>query len=128
MATATGSESNQTESKQVRGTPKGGHMYTLEEVDQVGFDRPDLSWQADANCVGVDPDIFFPERGTSTKEAKSICKACVACERCLNYALDNGEKFGIWGGTSERERRRLRRVRAVQLQENEPDTARRVAV
>ncbi len=75
---------------------------------------PDLSWQGQSNCVGVDPDIFFPERGASTKEAKSICAACSVREHCLEYALVNGEKFGIWGGTSERERRRLRRARAAQ--------------
>ena len=70
------------------------------------------SWQLYANCLGVDPDLFFPERGASTKEAKQVCQGCVVREDCLEYALANGEKFGIWGGLSERERRRLRRQRA----------------
>ena len=74
---------------------------------------PERTWQRQANCMGVDPDLFFPERGASTKEAKEVCRACVVREDCLEYALDNGEKFGIWGGMSERERRRLRRARAV---------------
>lgn len=80
------------------------------------MEQPDLTWQGDANCIGVDPDIFFPERGASTKEAKSICQACSVRMQCLEYALDNGEKFGIWGGTSERERRKLRRQRAAKRQ------------
>ena len=70
-------------------------------------------WQDFANCLGVDPDLFFPERGASTREAKEVCRGCVVREDCLEYALDNGEKFGIWGGMSERERRRLRRQRAI---------------
>ena len=70
-------------------------------------------WQDFANCLGVDPDLFFPERGASTREAKEVCKGCVVREDCLEYALSNGEKFGIWGGLSERERRRIRRQRAL---------------
>ncbi len=70
---------------------------------------PDWAWQDEANCLGVDPNLFFPERGASTREAKEVCRGCVAREDCLEYALESGEKFGIWGGLSERERRRLRR-------------------
>lgn len=76
------------------------------------FGTGDRSWQSRANCMGVDPDLFFPERGASTKEAKEVCRGCVVREECLEYALANGEKFGIWGGMSERERRRIRRQRA----------------
>jgi len=71
------------------------------------------TWWGFANCLGVDSDLFFPERGASTKEAKEVCRGCVVREDCLEYALDHGEKFGIWGGMSERERRRLRRQRAL---------------
>jgi WhiB family transcriptional regulator, redox-sensing transcriptional regulator len=71
------------------------------------------TWQDLANCLGVDPDLFFPERGASTREAKEVCRGCVVREQCLEYALANGEKFGIWGGLSERERRRIRRQRAA---------------
>lgn len=70
------------------------------------------NWQDDANCLGVDPDLFFPERGASTREAKEVCRGCVVRVQCLEFALQNGEKFGIWGGLSERERRRIRRQRA----------------
>ena len=57
-------------------------------------------WQDFANCLGVDPDLFFPERGASTREAKEVCRGCVVRGDCLEYALQNSEKFGIWGGMS----------------------------
>ena len=79
----------------------------------VRFDEEGRNWQDEANCLGVDPDLFFPERGASTREAKEVCRGCVVREECLEYALANGEKFGIWGGMSERERRRIRRARAL---------------
>ena len=69
------------------------------------------NWQDGANCLGVDPDLFFPERGASTREAKEVCRNCIVQNDCLEYALANSEKFGIWGGMSERERRRIRRQR-----------------
>jgi WhiB family redox-sensing transcriptional regulator len=63
-----------------------------------------------ARCVEVDPEIFFPERGGSSKAARAVCSECSVRQECLLYALTNREQFGIWGGTSERERRRLRRM------------------
>ena len=81
--------------------------------DDATDEAEEASWQLEANCLGVDPDLFFPERGASTKEAKAVCKGCVVREDCLEFALQNGEKFGIWGGLSERERRRIRRQRAL---------------
>ena len=85
-------------------------------ADVTGFrwDSEVPTWQRSANCLGVDPDLFFPERGGSTREAKEVCRGCVVREDCLQYALRNGEKFGIWGGMSERERRRVRRARVQQ--------------
>jgi len=91
----------------------GGKDLNVEIVELMSG-MEDRGWQARANCMGVDPDLFFPERGASTREAKEVCRGCVAREDCLEYALDNGEKFGIWGGMSERERRRLRRARAIE--------------
>ncbi len=84
------------------------------EIAQLLTGDEDRGWQAKANCMGVDPDLFFPERGASTREAKEVCRGCVVRDNCLEYALENGEKFGIWGGMSERERRRLRRARAIE--------------
>ena len=69
------------------------------------------SWTEDANCKGSDADIFFPERGASTRKAKAICRACSVQSECLEFAIENSEKFGIWGGLSERERRRIKRQR-----------------
>jgi WhiB family redox-sensing transcriptional regulator len=82
------------------------------EMDPAG-EEGERRWQERANCLGVDPDLFFPERGASTREAKSVCGSCEVRAECLEYALDHAEKFGIWGGLSERERRRLRRQRAL---------------
>jgi WhiB family redox-sensing transcriptional regulator len=84
-----------------------------EMLMQLEVDALDRRWQERANCLGVDPDLFFPERGASTKEAKGVCGGCEVRLECLEYALRHGEKFGIWGGMSERERRRLRRQRAL---------------
>jgi WhiB family transcriptional regulator, redox-sensing transcriptional regulator len=81
----------------------------LADVETAG----DRRWQERANCLGVDPDLFFPERGASTREAKAVCRGCEVRLECLEYALSHGEKFGIWGGLSERERRRVRRERAL---------------
>src|ERR1700758_5525879 len=67
-------------------------------------DGEDRRWQERANCLGVDPDLFFPERGASTKEAKAVCNNCEVRLDCLEYALRHGEKFGIWGGMSGRGR------------------------
>jgi WhiB family transcriptional regulator, redox-sensing transcriptional regulator len=68
-----------------------------------------LAWQGDALCSQTDPEAFFPEKGGSTRDAKKICSQCTVKSECLEYALKNDERFGIWGGLSERERRRLRR-------------------
>ena len=66
-------------------------------------DNP-LAWQADALCAQTDPEAFFPEKGGSTRDAKRICGQCNVRAECLEYALRNDERFGIWGGLSERER------------------------
>ena len=91
---------------------RGANQVPVDIVTTL-YGRQERSWQLQANCMGVDPDLFFPERGASTREAKEVCRGCVVREDCLEYALANGEKFGIWGGMSERERRRLRRARAL---------------
>lgn len=66
------------------------------------------SWQERALCSQTDPEAFFPEKGGSTREAKRICSRCDARADCLQYAVDSDQRFGIWGGLSERERRRLK--------------------
>ena len=68
-----------------------------------------LAWQSEALCAQTDPEAFFPEKGGSTRDAKRICTSCDVRGECLEYALHNDERFGIWGGLSERERRKLKR-------------------
>lgn len=67
------------------------------------------AWQERALCAQTDPEAFFPEKGGSTREAKKVCVSCEVRAECLEYALANDERFGIWGGLSERERRKLKK-------------------
>jgi WhiB family redox-sensing transcriptional regulator len=69
----------------------------------------ELGWQERALCAQTDPEAFFPEKGGSTREAKRVCLTCDVRGDCLDYALEHDERFGIWGGLSERERRKLKK-------------------
>ncbi len=73
-------------------------------------DVEELAWQERALCAQTDPEAFFPEKGGSTREAKKVCLSCEVRVDCLEYALEQDERFGIWGGLSERERRRLKKL------------------
>jgi WhiB family transcriptional regulator, redox-sensing transcriptional regulator len=92
----------------VAGAVEGGKLMDglLAVADLLG-DAPE--WQERALCSQTDPEAFFPEKGGSTREAKRICTRCEVRAECLEYALGHDERFGIWGGLSERERRRLKR-------------------
>ena len=70
------------------------------------------SWQSSASCNGVDSAVFFPERGASVLPALAICGNCAVSPECLSYAMERSHLVGIWGGTSERQRRLLRRQSA----------------
>ncbi|MFD7433659.1 WhiB family transcriptional regulator [Streptomyces sp. NPDC059861] len=70
----------------------------------------DTAWQAEALCAQTGSDFFFPEPGSSVREAKRICGLCEIRTACLDYALANDERFGVWGGLSEKERLQLRRT------------------
>lgn len=99
-------------SDKVRSTPIG-EIFEDEALMGI-FGRTvesDLGWQAIGLCAETDPDIFFPEKGGSTREAKRVCSVCEVREQCLDHALDTDERFGIWGGKSERERRKLKQER-----------------
>lgn len=61
-------------------------------------------WWDLANCLGLHPDLFFPGRNESAPEARDVCYACESQRPCLEYALAEGERFGIWGGASAKER------------------------
>ena len=81
------------------------NLLTLVDVSAEGA----LAWQEQALCAQTDPEAFYPEKGGSTREAKRVCHNCEVRAQCLEYALANDERFGIWGGLSERERRKLKR-------------------
>ncbi|PQM46744.1 Transcriptional regulator WhiB2 [Mycobacterium talmoniae] len=95
----------------VTGAAARPHLSLVPDAAEV-FDpapaTPD-QWQDRALCAQTDPEAFFPEKGGSTREAKKICLGCEVRSECLEYALAHDERFGIWGGLSERERRRLKR-------------------
>lgn len=79
-------------------------MTALRQVDA------DVDWTSRAECAGMDASLFFPERGEATKHAKATCARCPVLDQRRTYALAHREVHGIWGGLSERERRRLRRA------------------
>lgn len=88
-------------------------------LDIAGMPTPP-PWTEDAICPQVDLDIFFPEKGGSTAAVKAVCAGCPVRRPCLEYALANEDStstserilaFGIWGGLSPRERRKLIRAR-----------------
>ncbi|MFV0425926.1 MAG: WhiB family transcriptional regulator [Beutenbergiaceae bacterium] len=87
-------------------TPPPSPLVAMFGVDE---DEGILGWQERALCAQTDPEAFFPEKGGSTREAKRVCSSCEVRAECLEYALMNDERFGIWGGLSERERRKLKR-------------------
>jgi WhiB family redox-sensing transcriptional regulator len=68
-------------------------------------------WIELAACRGLDAALFFPTRGEWTRAAREVCGGCPVRAECLEHALDAGEKFGIWGGKTERQRRAMRRAR-----------------
>ena len=82
---------------------------SVQGTESLPSEGVELSWQERALCAQTDPEAFFPEKGGSTREAKRVCLSCDVRGECLEYALAHDERFGIWGGLSERERRRLKR-------------------
>lgn len=75
-------------------------------------------WRERAACRGMDPELFFPERGDSRRTVPTIrlvCEGCEVRETCLEFALVTHETHGVWGGKTERERRILRRKRGGAL-------------
>lgn len=69
------------------------------------------TFQADGLCAQTDPEAFFPEKGEPVKPAKRICERCDVQEACLAWALDKDERYGVWGGLSENERKKIRAER-----------------
>jgi WhiB family redox-sensing transcriptional regulator len=83
---------------------------TLSVMHMDTITPPELEWQQEALCAQTGADFFFPEPGSSVREAKRICGMCPIRAACLTYALEHDERFGVWGGLSEKERLELRRV------------------
>jgi WhiB family redox-sensing transcriptional regulator len=102
-----------------RASSNGGFIVTTSVL--IGAEKPKRRrrltsaetghWQDDGNCAGANQDIFFPGRGEDFTAGKAVCEKCVVKEKCLEFAFKNGEKFGIWGGMTERERKRIRKQR-----------------
>jgi WhiB family redox-sensing transcriptional regulator len=113
MADVTWMSEYRTAAAEVAPASYGQDVLGMADVYDAGFGSVDAveegGWQERALCAETDPEAFFPEKGGSTREAKKICTGCEVRNDCLEYALANDERFGIWGGLSERERRRLRR-------------------
>ncbi len=84
-------------------------------------------WMADGLCAETDPELFYPEKGGSTREAKQVCTRCSVRPECLSYALANDERFGIWGGESEPARRRMTRPAAGRVPDRRAGTVRQLA-
>jgi WhiB family redox-sensing transcriptional regulator len=72
-----------------------------------------VSWQDYAKCVGADPDLFFPDTAIHVGDVRRICATCPVRVQCLEFALEHNERDGIWGGTTPRERRAIRRHRRL---------------
>jgi WhiB family redox-sensing transcriptional regulator len=73
----------------------------------LGIEPPE--WMFAGACAQVDPDLWFPEKGNASSQAKTICGTCDVRVDCLRYAVEHGERDGIWGGLSPRQRRPLAR-------------------
>ncbi len=93
------------------------HFETIAQrvAEKPGGGKPDLSWRQDAACRDTSPELFFPVGTTGQAveqiaEAKAVCMACPSQEPCLEYALASNQDSGVWGGTSEEDRRHLRRT------------------
>ena len=69
------------------------------------------NWRDKGACRGIDPDVFYPDEDDDAEQAKAVCDICVVRQACLEHALSSREKDGVWGGATERERRRMIRQR-----------------
>lgn len=83
----------------------------IDDLPSLRVAHEAMSWRDDANCRGLDPALFFPDHGSNATEAKYVCAGCTVRAECLDWAIRSGEKGGVWGGLTERERKPLRRRR-----------------
>lgn len=80
-------------------------------------DFTDTSWMSHGNCAHRDPSMFFPSDGVGVEIARRACEGCPVKTQCLEYAIAERIDHGVWGGCSERERRRIIRSRQTQTAE-----------
>ena len=81
----------------------------MEQQINAFAEEEDRPWAAQAECRGEDPTLFFPGPDDESEPALAICQRCPVTEECLAYAIEARERYGIWGGTTERQRRRIMR-------------------
>lgn len=95
--------------------PEGPEMSTMAAVPDLEIDvqslptqvSPPDHWQERSACYGLDPEVFFPTTEEEAALALSYCSVCSVKELCLAWAVQNGERYGVWGGTTEQQRRRI---------------------
>jgi len=80
---------------------------SLSEV--LGIDAQATEWMQDALCAQTDPEAFYPDEHGSVAPAKAVCAVCPVLAECRAYALETGQRFGVWGGLSANERQQIRR-------------------
>jgi WhiB family redox-sensing transcriptional regulator len=102
-------------SREAPATREGGRRVRIDRSFDVDVNRlptqptPPDHWQERAACFGIDPDVFFPISEEEAGPALTYCRICRIREECLAWALKNGERYGVWGGLTEQQRRRLQR-------------------
>ncbi len=74
----------------------------------------ETTWMSAGNCNNHPPEVFFPNDGVGVEVAKKICATCPVADQCREYALENRIDHGVWGGTSERQRRRILKARRAE--------------
>ena len=84
-------------------------MFAIRNEDVVPLTNQ--TWRQHAACKGVEPEVFYPVTDEEAEIAKAICTVCSVRGTCLEYALTNREREGVWGGATEKERRRIVRQR-----------------
>jgi WhiB family redox-sensing transcriptional regulator len=90
---------------------KGGGMSHPPDRPRTEDNETPTSWMAHARCRDVPPEVFFPSDGAGVEVAQRYCAECPVASQCLEYALENHIEHGVWGGTSERKRRRIKQSR-----------------
>ena len=90
--------------------PGRGGIPLVSPLLMFNLTNEQAEWAPRGACRGMDPGTFFPDRGQNVGHVKAICHTCEVEKECLDYAVTSRQVFGIWGGTSERERRNMRRL------------------